>query len=345
MISLTPVKMTFADVFGSGYSPQDCKVTTSSHYEMTQSNVYVHDCTFNNCISTTYGGAISCLYKVTRLLIDKASFTSCKANNDAGGAIFFYNTASSHCVICRICGYDCELTCSTLSHGQCVNIAVYDGLGYKNQFNDSSVTKSIKDNSYFAVDLQHGNIICNSDNISNNKCTYISALICVPRYANTNPITCYVSYLSIVNNTATSSQCIVFDCSETTQQIDTCNIINNVQSVSNVGMIITYGYLTIKSSCIVKNNRNGYTFDSEVDGKIKIYNCTLDDDILLSSGFTGSFTIISTIKRSFVNPLLHFSTKKCDSFLDSNWITYTQLHSYKYGKFHQVRFINELRMR
>jgi hypothetical protein len=52
----------------------------------------VNSCNFNNCISTTYGGAIRNMDS-TELTLDNNTFSNCGANEE-GGAIYFTGTGN-----------------------------------------------------------------------------------------------------------------------------------------------------------------------------------------------------------------------------------------------------------
>ena len=253
------------------------------------------------------------------------TFTSCKTTNTRGGGIYFSNTNNGECVIFHTCCFDCSSKYSGSSYstlGQYAYIATKNNdASFKNEVNESTITGIKKESAYprYALRLDYSNIICSSVNITNNECYYYPALRCYPT-VKTDIITCFIIYTSIVNNSAKGGcGCILLN-SGSTQIISTSNIINNKQDDSSTQAIIfTYGNLCINESCIIGNNE-GYKVFYENGGssyQIKIINCTLDNNIMTSTRYTGSFTIISSKQYSFINALTHIVTEKCDSFLDS----------------------------
>ena len=110
-----------------------------------------------------------------------------------------------------------------------------------------------------------------------------------------------ISYTSqstfIVNNTAIGYSCICLDYPESSQCIDTCNIINNEQSSTTGAMIRTSAQLYIKSSCIIGNNKGKLLLDEAFsECNIILTNSTFDNDVKTSSRYKGGFIIESTIK-------------------------------------------------
>ena len=131
-------------------------------------------------------------------------------------------------------------------------------------------------------------------------------------------VTRTISYASIVSNTALKYGCILLDSADSSQSIYTCNMINNEQTLNNSAMIYTSAQLFINSSCILGNNKGKRLFQEYCSNcQVVLTNCTIDDDVTTSSRYSGSFTIESTIKNSFINALTHIVTNQCDSFLDS----------------------------
>jgi hypothetical protein len=312
------LKRTFADVYGNSYNPTNF---TGPVYTQTlntnDNNVYVHDCVFSYCSSSSNGGALICGSNVYRLLVEQTAFISCSTLSGAGGGIYFSNSASGECVLSRICGYNCSSTGS----GPFAYIYLKNDVNNKNYVNDSSFTRSLKKSGSPARALYifNGNILCQSVNISNNECDSYSGIYCRPTASSVSD-TCCISHSSIVNNTANGRHgCIILGDSGTSMTIDTCNILNNIQTdySSNEISFYVHTYLLIKDSCVLGNNQGKRVFHVTTSGKVTLSNCTIDDDIFSKTRYSGSVTITKMIERTFINALLHISTQKCDSYFDS----------------------------
>jgi hypothetical protein len=102
--SLKILKRTFADVYGRDYTPTiyTAPEYTDRRIDATATNVYVHDCVFRSCSSSSNGGTISCSSNVYRLLVEETSFISCKTSSSNGGGIYFNNQNYGECVFSRI---------------------------------------------------------------------------------------------------------------------------------------------------------------------------------------------------------------------------------------------------
>jgi hypothetical protein len=320
------LKTTFEDFYGSGYS--NVQHFTGPEYTVspqtpTSNNVYVHDCVFRSCTSSLNGGALYChsSNNVIKLLVSRTSFTSCRTSGQNGGAIFFYSQTSGECILNKICGFDCLSTYSGCSYGQFVYTYTKNDVTFKNHVNDSSFTRTSKVRiyPYHVLCLNYGNILCPLVNITNNECYHCSALYCHATASSTSNTVC-ITYSSIVNNTANGSWgCIVFNSDSISSQLmDTCNVLNNKQTLSNIGIIYAHANLLIKDSCILGNDKNKNIFyENHASCKITISNCTIDDDIFTNGRYYGSVTISKTIQNSFINALSHIFTHNCDSYFDS----------------------------
>jgi hypothetical protein len=306
------LKGAFDDVYGSGLNPTKFTAPeyTNRRIDTSTSNVYVHNCVFNGCTSSSNGGAILCSSSVLRLLVEQSSFISCKASNRNGGAIYFYNTASGECVLSRVCGFDCLTTNSSGGTGQLGYSYVKNNINSRNHFNDSSITHSLNGDrkSYDAFRLCNGNILCPSVNVTSIICYQYITLDCHP----TSLGMCCLSYNSIVNNTASDFNIIWFSGSSSPFYIDTCNVLNNKQTSSSSGIIFAQGNLLIKDSCILGNSEEKTIFYAYTSSSITVSNCTFDNNRCV-----GNVTFINTIKSSFINPLSHIATERCDSYFDS----------------------------
>jgi hypothetical protein len=271
------------------------------------SSVLVLSCLFNNCASTSNGGAIYCSSSVNYLLVESTSFFTCSTSSNYGGAIYFYNTGSGQCVLHGVCGYDC---CSTYtsSNGQFAYIYVQNIASRKNYGNYSSIVRCVneKSNSYQTLYIYNGNICYPSDNISMNKCNGRSGLYCYP-FPDSNSVTCSFSYSTFADNIATGNTCFSLNRDGAKFEFKCCNIIRNKQgSPNSEGTIYLYGNLTIKDSCILNNNATYNFYAGSTTSIFTLSNCTVD-----STNHINSLVIENTITKSFIHSLEHLSTKNC----------------------------------
>jgi hypothetical protein len=301
----------------SGYFPGTNPTTTLSpkEYNSTQTlsdtNVYVSNCLFNGCSSSSNGGALYCSSSVTYLLVESSSFFSCKTSSGNGGAIYFSNTNSGECVFHKICGNDC----SGGSHSQFVRIYVKNAASSKNYVNYSSIVRCVTENSgiSYTLCLDNGKICCPSVNISMNKCGYYSGISCAP-FTDSRSVTCSFSYTSFTDNIAIGHICIHFNSNNAKFEIKCCNILRNAQdSLSSCGTIRFWGNTVIEDSCILENTAT-YTFNPASSSyTVTLLNCTIDK----ITTNTGSLTIIKTVTKSFIHALNHISTRNCHAEYDS----------------------------
>jgi hypothetical protein len=314
-IVLDVLKRAFSDVYGSDYTP-----TIYGGIEYTEklrpstSDVYVHCCDFLYCVSNLSGGAFYCRDVIKRLLIEQSSFVSCKSGNNGGG-IYFYNPWGSESVLSNICVFNCTSTYNSglIIAGQSVYI---DSDRIRNHVNDSSVAHSLKESEYAGriLNLEDGSILCFSVNLTNNEVYICSALFC-------NPSSSYefnMLYGLIANNTANLGYtCIWFGISGTFYFMDACNILNNDQTSYNYAAIRSVRDSFIKDSCIIGNNKGKKVFYTDYETTtLTLFNCTIDDDIVSNTRYSGSGTINITIEGTFGNELPHIETLSCDSYID-----------------------------
>jgi len=317
-MNLNLLKRTFEDVYGSGYNITEyAEPEYTNRLNPTANNVYVHDCVFLYCSSSSNGGALYCSSNVYKLLVEQSSFISCRTSFEGGG-IYFRSVTYGECVLSKICGFNCSLTYSGNNWGQFAYITTKsNNITSKNHVNDSSITHSLKncDDSKYSLRLNSGQILCPSINITNNVCYCYSALGCQA----TSSGTCCISYSSFVNNTVNEGYgCIWLYGSNSSHYIDTCNILNNNQNSSEYGTILIYANLFIKDSCILGNNEGKKVFYAS-SYKITISNCTIDDDIFSKTRYYGPVTVNKTIEKTIINILSHIVIQKCDSYFDLYW--------------------------
>jgi hypothetical protein len=308
------LKGTFEDVYGPGLNPTNYTGTeySGTHLTPTANNVYVYDCFFRDISYYSGGGALYCSRSVYKLLIEQSSFFSCKTSSSCGGGVYFDNTGNYESVLSKICSFDC----SCGSNGQYAFINLGNNGDYKNHFNDSSITHSLKDgkNQYDSLFLESSTIFCPSNNFTNNECSHNPAFSCATRKCSTSE-TCRISYCSVVNNTANGGyKCIRLYYAGSTHCIDTCNILNNKQTSSEYGTITAHTNVLIKDSCILGNDEGNTVFYVDSSYKITISNCTVDSNRCSGS---GSVVFTKTVQSLFINALSHLSTRRCDSYFYS----------------------------
>jgi hypothetical protein len=271
--------------------------------------VYVSNCLFNGCSSSSNGGALYCS-SVTYLLVESSSFFSCNTSSD-NGAIYFQNTNSGECVLHKVCGNDC---CSTTnSYYQFSDICVKNSASSKNYINSSSIVRCVNEYSsaWCNLYLRYGKVCCQSVNMSMNKCAYQST-ISYYHSTDSNSI-CSLSYSSFTDNSATGYTCIYLENGAMKYQMKCCNILRNTHSSSSNGIIRFRGNVMIEDSCILENNANYifYTYSSSYT--VTLSKCTVDKTTIV----TGSLTIQSTAIKSFILALNHMSTQNCNAEYDS----------------------------
>jgi hypothetical protein len=276
------------------------------------SSIYVSNCLFNTCSSTSYGGALYCSSSVTYLLVESTSFFSCKTSTPYGGAIYFSNSGGQ-CVLYDVCGYDCYSTYSGETYPLFTYTCVNDVASSKNYVNYSSISRcgDKNPNSRYTLYHDYGKICYTSVNISMNKCNYYSGIFCYP-YSDSNSVTCSLLYSSFTDNSASQYTCIWFNRGGAKYEIKYCNILRNTQVSTSYGIIITTGILNIEDSCILENTAANIFHSSSSSYPITLTNCTVD-----KTTNNGYLTIRNTVTKSFFLGLNHMSTQNCHSEYDS----------------------------
>ena len=311
--------------------------TYTSKQTLSGDSVYVLNCLFNGCFSTSGdGGALYYYNSAKKLLVESSSFFSCNTNSN-GGAIYFSNTGSGECVLHKVCGYNC---CSTLtsgySHGQFSLIQVNDSASSKNYVNYSSISRCVNENSKSQFTLYHdfGKICCPSVNISMNKCYSQSGIYCYPKI-DSSSVTCSFSYSSFVDNNATGNNCILFNM-HANYEFKCCNILRNTQDSGSLGTIVSNRNLKIEDSCILENNATYIFYQRDPSYTITLSNCTVD-----KTTYNQNLTIQNTVTKDFILALTHMSTRNCHSEYDSvgTLTPYSnkQKHCYTGNNFRQLR--------
>jgi predicted outer membrane repeat protein len=259
-------KFSWNDYFIGNLSPTLGSGNYTSTRTLSGTNVYVLNCLFTGCISSSGGGAIYCTS--TFLLVESSSFFSCRTSSGNGGAVYFINIGSGQCAIHEVCCYDCY---AGDLHGQFARVDVKNSASSKNYVNYSSITRCVNEKlyAYDTLCLCYGMIYCQSINISMNECHYTSGINC---FSGSNYVTCSLSYSLFVNNSATNDICILFDSTGLNREMKCCNILRNTQVTSTHELIHANQNLVIADSCILENNAtcifyssSSYTVDHSLE--------------------------------------------------------------------------------
>ena len=149
----------------SDYFPGTNPTATLSSQEYTTTKtisgtyVYISNCLFSKCSSSSYGGALSCT-SATYFLAESSSFFSCKTSAKYGGAIFSSNSNSGQCVLHKVCGNDCYSTSTSSSYGQFARMHLSNVAESKNCVNYSSIVRCVigNSNSNYNLYLYYGKI-------------------------------------------------------------------------------------------------------------------------------------------------------------------------------------------
>jgi hypothetical protein len=269
--------------------------------------VYVSNCLFNQCSSTSDGGALYCS-SVTYLLVESSSFLSCKTSA-TNGAIFFQNTNSGECVLYKVCGNDC---CSTNLYFQFADISVKDAASSKNYVNYTSITRCVNEdsNSGSTLYLRYGKNICLSVNMSMNKCGIQTGFSSQP-FSDSSSVTCSLLYCSFTDNIVTQYRCNRFDRGSAKYEMKCCNFLRNSQVSSSYGLIEAYGTTTIEDCCILENSATYIFYTSSYT--VTLSNCTVDK----TTNNNGNLNIQNTVTKGFILALNHMSTQNCNAEYDS----------------------------
>jgi hypothetical protein len=297
------------------FSGNSITLTLSDEYSSTQtlseSNVYVINCLFNNFTSGSNGGALSCT-SATNLLVESSSFFSCKTSSDRGGAIFLSNNGGQ-CVLHGICIIDCCSTYTSFSYYQFAYVRVNDGSLSKNYINYSSIIRCINErtDSYYIMRLENAKICCPSVNISMNICQFYPGITTYP-YVDSSSVTCSISYSSFVDNNANGNTCIYLHRSGTKQEMKCCNILRNTQVSDSCGIIYSNTNSVIEDSCILENTATNIFYVPSSSYSITLSNCTVDN-----TKNNQKLIIQNTVTKSFIHGLNHISTQNCHSEYDA----------------------------
>jgi hypothetical protein len=281
----------------------------SSRETPSDTNVYVSNCLFNDCILTSgNGGALYCS-SATYFLIESSSFFSCKTNSGTGGAIYFSSSGCLQSVLYAVCGNDCSSTGS----GTFAHIVIQNTVSNKNCVNYSSVARCVSDSSggYYPFWLECGKIYCPSVNMSMNKCTQVSGIVFNP-FVDASSVTSSSSYSTFTDSIYTKYSCIWCNNGGAKYELKSCNILRNIEISGSYGTIFSRGNLMVEDSCILQNTANYIFYQESSSYTITLSNCTID-----SNTKYGNVVTQNTATKSFIHGLNHISTRNCHIEYDS----------------------------
>ena len=304
----------FLSVYGVDVSPssKNARIKTSQNFS-SSTNIYVFGCEFVECSSSSSaGGAIRVSSSSsTKMLVEKSTFYRCKTTGYYSGAISF--GTEGNCVLSEICSFEC---CTTTDHQfQFAKIWCTNSKEYINRLNDSTISRSINDNSGTSFDPYHGVVTLTNNNFSLNNCKFRPCCWLDP----TEETTFTYCYNTDSNNTAELWQITVFVNYNGGFEIKFCNIIKNeiLNRTAEGGIIYTNRNLTIRDSCILENKATCILYEdsySRYRYTITVSNCTLDEDFELKK--ESYVTITNKAKSSFIHALNHLSTGNCEAKYD-----------------------------
>jgi hypothetical protein len=301
-------KLSWNDYFTGTPATTINSTESNSRQTPSVSSVYVLNCLFNKCTLTSdNGGALYCSTSVTYLFVESSSFFSCRTNSGQGGAIYFSNINNGQSVLYAVCSNDCYAS----SIGSFARIIISNAASNKNYANYTSAIRCGTSSYGETLRLDSGNIYCTSVNISINKCSYYSGIICVP-FVDSSSVTCSLLYSTFADNSASGHGCVWFGNGGAKYEIKCCNIFRNTQSSSSYGLVFARGNLMIKDSSILGNTATYIFYQESSSYTITLSNCTTD-----STSKYGTVVTQNTITKSFIHGLHHISTENCNSEYDS----------------------------
>jgi hypothetical protein len=293
--------LSWNDFYGVSCTEYSQRTTRLSSFSGT---AYIVNSFFNGLSSSSLGGSIYYYSSSANLLMLVESSTFINSQSGSyGGAIYF--SMSGQFVKSKVCGYGCKSTSNSCPFSF---VRVTDSISNRNDIYDSAICCSTTSH-HHASYHQYGNIIIKQTNFSSNSCNSQGPVTSHPS-SNGNYVASSISYSTVANNVVTNRHCFYFG-SSYLYEIDSCNIISNSDQSSNNGVILVYGSLNLRGSCIINNsatyliqNVNGYT--------ITVTNCTIDSTNICS----GSTAIVSTPGTSFINRIKYIETALCYASYD-----------------------------
>ena len=134
----------WTDFYEDSFEPTLKGNELQSRQSVSNSNVYIYCCVFNNCISSGSGGAVSST-TTQKILIEETSFDSCRTSSSYnGGAVHFNNGNNGQFALNKICSYNCSTMMN--KYGQFAYVIIKNAAEYKNSVYQTSIACSINMN-------------------------------------------------------------------------------------------------------------------------------------------------------------------------------------------------------
>lgn len=263
--------------------------------------LYIVECSFIRCSTTSENGGAIRYWTEGQMLVEYCLFLECVSGKSAGGI----HATGCSCIVSSTCDKNCRSTAGC--NGQFLLTELTTN-AFNYIFQSSIVDTMGEKYSGAPINLDKGNQICTSVNISNNHVQYYCAFKFY--FGTSYPITTYSSFNS---NEATQDICMYTD----KMKIFHCNIINNIEGSTSSGIIHCDQKAEVMNCCILGNSGQGdwklfYCYSD----LIQIVQCTLpSEDQIKARG-----TII--IEACFGTPILHYLAftedgKNCFSGIES----------------------------
>ena len=226
---------------------------------------YVFNCYFHDMKSPESGGAIYYSLSQSNILVEKCSFLNCSTLQYTGAV----KVSRGNSIIATSCGYSCyagqrDGFCSISDEQERTINSLYD----------SSVSYC-KANTMYIVVHQFGKIDIKSVNISYNDAGSSSTLYCEPKQTDTTTnCICFTSFCSFYNNTATNEYCLYFTSSATAKkhEMKMSNVIENHIPKT----IFSNGEATI-CYCSILHNDDPCFYTLNENSNIQIKVCHIDN--------------------------------------------------------------------
>ena len=259
--------------------------------------------------SSSHGGAIND-ESTNNLLIEGCTFEKCTIISPTtflmGGAIY---VDSSNCVLNKVCGVSCVNS----------DRASFSYVGYTsssqtiNTVHLTSIAYCVASSDYTMCHKQ-GYIDIKSVNISHNKAKSWSALNCRPSSTNGGIYGTTICYSSFTNNTALYRHLISISYNSPVANQYVINNSNIIENSGDLTIHLSYGELTIRKTCIMKNKDSTAVFYLEIGSKCTLIHCSIDDPQKVGSGPLDTSSIG---KNSFIHGLTFISTGDCVNSFDT----------------------------
>ena len=238
------------ETFYSSTAPKESIFTDDIQKNPTENSIYIVHSFFNGLSPYLRGVCISVTNPEADILVEDSSFVALSSDYIAALELSVKNVVYN-----RVCGFNCSTTNTGLD---CIFDAsrLSDDIENMNRIYMSSFVHCInKHGAFNTLYRRFGQAILYAINASHNECSYCPAIYIQSSHKEGN-ISASLSYSTICNNTANPQcYCIRFESSGTDVNniIQSANILDNAQKTNGMGLITTYGRLTINGTCIINN--------------------------------------------------------------------------------------------